>query len=110
MVIADDHSNLRHNDVVILLMVNDCYDADHDDDIPLTPQYFGSDSIIRNSEHNLSKKIPWYPWYSTVKNMQRFRTALQFFRCAGYVALTVDHGIITTFHTCFNNGGISRFL
>jgi hypothetical protein len=25
MVIADDHSNFRHRDVVILLMVNDCH-------------------------------------------------------------------------------------
>jgi hypothetical protein len=25
MVIADDHSNLRHRDLVILLMVNDCH-------------------------------------------------------------------------------------
>jgi hypothetical protein len=28
MVIADVHSNLRHRDVVILLMVNDCNGAD----------------------------------------------------------------------------------
>jgi hypothetical protein len=27
MVIADDHSNLRHRGVVILLMVNDCNGA-----------------------------------------------------------------------------------
>jgi hypothetical protein len=29
--------------------------------------------------------------------MPRFRTARQFFLSAGYVVLTVDHGIITTF-------------
>ena len=28
MVIADDHSNLGHRDVVILLMVSDCHGAD----------------------------------------------------------------------------------
>ncbi len=28
MVIGDDHSNLRHRDVVILLIVNDCHGAD----------------------------------------------------------------------------------
>jgi hypothetical protein len=32
MVIADDHSILRQCDVVILLMVNDCHDADLPDD------------------------------------------------------------------------------
>ena len=30
------------------------------------------------------------------KTMQRFLTALQFFRSAGYVGFTVDHGIMTT--------------
>jgi hypothetical protein len=66
MVIADVHSNLRHRDVVILLMVNDSRDADlpdyiHlgfllrrfpecEDDIPPILQYFGSISTPDNRE------------------------------------------------------------
>ena len=36
--------------------------------------------------------------------MQRFRTARQFFRSAGYVVLTVDHGIFPAFLHGFKIG------
>ena len=79
MVIADDHSNLRHRDVVILFMVQ------------IQQFKCAKQSSIENTAVS--------PVFNNRKTMQRFLTALQFFRCAGYVVLTVDHRTISYFKT-----------
>jgi hypothetical protein len=102
-------------------MVNDCTGAD------LCSQVIGlitEQNFPYHRYRSISGQIQQfkcskqYPTRNTVvsavcdnrKTMQRFLTTRQFFCSAGYVVLMVDHGIITTFHTCFNNGGISWIL
>ncbi|MFT7213498.1 MAG: hypothetical protein ACI9XK_003756 [Granulosicoccus sp.] len=67
MVIADDYSNLRHCDVMSLLMVNGCHGADLPDDhwkgfshTRDTTVFFVSSNNSR-PENNLQQKIPEYP-------------------------------------------------